>query len=623
MQSIDTLINALTLEEKIRLCAGKDFWRTVNIERLGIPSIMMNDGPHGVRATSSADIIVTDNQRATCFPTGSALASTWNEKLVDKVAAAIGFEAQHHGIHLLLGPGINLKRSPLGGRNFEYFSEDPYLTAVLATAYVNGLQKKGVGACLKHFVCNEQEIERMTIDCTVAERALREVYAQPFAACIEHANPAAIMSAYNKLNGEKLSESTKYLKELLRETLGFQGAIVSDWGAINDVPAAMRATADLDMPNMGNEQFDALHSMVTSGALSETDLNGRVRRILALVLRLAKADDEVTAVDFDTHYQIAREAAAEAMVLLKNDAGTLPLNPNLSAIGVVGALFQEPRIQGGGSSKVLPYRTTTPAAALSARYPQLVVDYAAGYDNHSMAQDETLLEAAKQVVGRNTINVLFLGLLEHEETEGKDRADYALSEQQQRLVETLLTVDPHLIVVLNNGTAVTFRAIKQVKTLVEAWLPGAAMGDTLVDILFGEVNPSGKLSETFPLRQADFPLGTAVKSGSRHIHYSESVLIGHRYYDYKELAVTFPFGHGLSYTEFAYGKLKLSAVQMSSEQTLAVSFEITNIGKRAGKEIAQLYIEPLQPQILKPVKTLRKFKKVLIHPGERPPFTSR
>ncbi len=617
---VDSLVSKLTLEEKIRICAGKGFWHTVDIARLGIPSIKMNDGPHGVRATESPDIIVTDNEGATCFPTASALASSWDESLIAEVADAIALEASHHGVHLLLGPGVNLKRSPLGGRNFEYFSEDPYLTSTLATAYVAGLQARGVGACLKHFLCNEQETERMTIDCVVDKRAIHEVYTQPFAACIKEEKPAAIMLAYNKINGENISESQAIVKDLLRKSLGFQGVVISDWGAVDDGFKAMEATVDLDMPQMGSSQFDSLLALYQQGRINENQLNSRVRRILSMVIKLAQSSKK-TEINFAAHFQIARKAAQASIVLLKNDLKLLPLPLTLDAIGVVGSLFKKPRIQGGGSSKVLSHHTVTPADALAQRIPGLKVDFAPGYMVNASVIDDDLTAEALEVVRRNEVNLLFLGLLEHEETEGKDRICYTLSQQQQQLVETLLNVDPHLIVILNNGTAVTFSAIDRVQTLVESWLLGSAMGEALIDVLFGQVNPSGKLSETFPLHQQDFPLGTRKKSSHNQIQYSESILVGHRYYDYKGLPVAFPFGHGLSYTEFAYHNLTLTAAKMTADQTVNVTFDIQNVGSRAGKEVAQLYIEHLNPDILKPPKTLRKFKKVDLQPGQKTAVT--
>ena len=588
----------------------------MNIDRLGIPSIKLNDGPHGVRATDSSDIIVTDNQASTCFPTGSALSSSWNPALIGEVASAIGREAKAHGVHLLLGPGINLKRSPLGGRNFEYYSEDPYLTAVLATAFVQSLQAEGVGACLKHFLCNEQEIERMTIDCVVDERAIHEVYAQPFATVIKHAQPAAVMSSYNKLNGEKVSESATLLNSLLRHKLGFEGAIVSDWGAVTDVPGAMQATLDLDMPRMGESQYRGLSEMVAAQSLPIEMLDARVKRILELVFSLAQDGKSNEAINYAQNYQIALRAAEESIVLLKNEANLLPLEDKPRTIGVVGSLFLQPRIQGSGSSKVLAQHVVTPADALAKSKPEIAVDFAAGYPDKDDNDADSLIAEAASVVQRNDTNLLFLGLLDHEETEGMDRMQYALSDVQQQLVEKLLKIDPNLIVILNNGTAVTFRGVERVKTLVEAWLAGSAMGEALVNILFGKVNPSGKLSETFPLRQQDFPLSTTTKSSNGRITYSESILVGHRYYDNRDIPVLFPFGHGLSYTQFSYHDLTLSSSKISSDETIQVSFTIENKGQRAGKEIAQLYVEHVNSNILKPVKTLRKFHKIELEPGE-------
>ncbi len=610
--SINDLLKRLTKEEKALLCSGKDFWNTTSIEREGIKSIKLNDGPHGVRATDSSNILVSDNRPSTSFPTESAMGATWNPQLIGDIAEALAAEAKAHGIMMLLGPGVNLKRSPLGGRNFEYFSEDPYLTGILANNYIKRLQSAGVRACLKHFICNEQETERMTINVIVDERTINEVYAKPFEMCINDSKPVAIMASYNSLNGESVSESKTYLKDYLRGKLGFEGLIVSDWGAVRNEIRSTEATLDLTMP--GRAQIEPYIN------LSEEQLNIRAGRVLKMLIDKNYQDTNAD-IDWDQHYQVALKTAEESIVLLKNDKDILPLDSNINSIGIIGSLFESFRVQGSGSSKLLPQSICTPKDALMKQYPKIAIDYAKGYDCYKNETTDELIKEAIKCVQKNKINILFLGLTDTEETEGADRTRYNISECQQELFNRLIEIDQNIIVIQNCGTAVSFNGVEKVKSLLHTWLTGAAGGEALINIIFGKVNPSGKLSETFPKSEKDFPLGTRHKTSTNTYHYAESVLIGYRFYDYHDNKVLFPFGYGLSYTTFEYNNIKLSSNKINEDEKILVYVTIKNTGLLSGKETIQLYIGHKNSNIIKPVNSLRAFEKVFLEPGETKKIT--
>ncbi len=600
----------MTHDEKIRLCVGSTFWRTAPVERLGIPSLYLNDGPHGVRATTSDAIIVTDNKRSTCFPTPSALAASWDPDLMTEVARAIGHEARAHGVHVLLGPGINLQRSPLGGRNFEYFSEDPYLTSVAGIAYVRGIQSTGTSACLKHFVGNDQELDRMTTDVVIDQRAFHEVYLQPFAACIAEAEPAMVMASYNKVNGEQVAESGALLGDLLRDRLGFDGVIVSDWGAVESVAAAHRAGLDLEMPPEGDRQRDELSTLTSREPDAVEHLEARVRRLV----RLASHHDSRMAVDipFDRHYDIARRAAAESIVLLANN-GVLPLRPDVHRIALVGELAAAPRIQGRGSSLVEPERVSTPIASFKRLRPDLAVDHAPGTDptgaDHPAARAD-----ARRMATTADLTIAIVGLPDLAETEGADRTTLDLPEPTQSLLDELGQLDGPVVVVTMCGSPVRLPRPERFDAVVHAGLVGAGVGDALVDIVTGVSAPGGRLAQTWPTAEHDMPPSARAKTTATAIWYGEGVHVGHRHYDVTDRPVVFPFGHGLTYTSFDYSDLSVTVSADGDEFDVEVSFVVRNTGDREGKEVPQVYVE--SPFDLEGVRRLRAHRVVRLGPAD-------
>lgn len=761
---IEGLLSELTLPEKVSLLAGADMWHTVPVERLAIPVLKMSDGPNGARGADA-----NSGPTSACFPVGVALGATWNPALVKKVGAALAEETRAKGAHILLAPTVNIHRSPLAGRNFECYSEDPYLTGRLAIAYIQGLQSQGVGACIKHFVCNDSEFERFTISSEVQERPLREIYLSPFQMAIREARPWAVMSAYNRINGVYASENSYTLLEILKGEWGFDGLVISDWyGSYSEAVAA--GGLDLEMPGPARWLGQNVLAAVEAGTLSEGTVDDKVRRLLLTLERVGAFDrpelPPEQAIDRPEHRQLAREAAVEAIVLLKNENETLPLQPDrLRRVAVIGENALRPQIQGGGSSGVTPHYLISPLDSIAARLPEAVeVGYALGcpahkrvplldaawvtaagsdsrglyaeyfgnrelsgepvhreiitrlqqswfgdsaphfdpnnfslrltgslkaprsgryafsllgvgrsrlrldgqtvidnWDGDSVEQQSwesreesaelslnggqayeieleyasppgsrwrTLrlgampslpadpIQEAVDLAARSDVVLLFAGLTNEWESEGFDRPDMELPGDQAALIERVAAANANTIVILNTGSPVNMDWLDRVPALLQAWYTGQESANAICDVLFGDANPSGKLPTTFPRRLADNPAYINYPGENDQVFYGEGLFVGYRYYDKKEIEPLFPFGHGLSYTQFTFGNLRLNGSDFGPQDTIEVSIDVHNSGSRAGQEVAQLYVHDVASKLLRPLQELKAFSKVALAPGE-------
>lgn len=608
------IIDQMTLEDKVALCSGADYWNTQAFEKYGIPSIMMADGPHGLRKqVSAADPLGINNSiPATCFPTASLTACSWDRDLLFALGAAIGEEALQEGVSIVLGPGVNIKRNPLCGRNFEYFSEDPYLSGELAAAWIAGIQSKGVGASLKHFAANSQENERMASDSLVDERTLREIYLPAFEKAVKTAQPATVMCAYNKLNGTYCSDNAYLLREILRHEWGFTGVIVTDWGAMNDRVRAFEAGLDLEMPgSYGCFDADVL-AAVRIGELAEERINESVDRLLDLIFTAAENRREDFRYDAAAHHRLAKRIAVQSAVLLKNEANLLPI-PKDKKIALIGALAKEPRYQGAGSSHINPTQLSSAVDGFDA----LGLDYTY-YSGYSLKEPTDPALIAEAVVGAQNcdIAVVFAGLPEAYESEGFDRSSLAMPESHNALITRVAATNPNTVVVLVGGAPVEMPWIQEVKAVLNLYLAGQAGGLAAADLLAGIANPSGKLAETYPLRYEDVPSAGYYETGGKHAQYREGIFVGYRYYDTARKDVRFPFGHGLSYTTFEYQDLVISQTELSAPYSLDLSLTIQNTGKVDGAEVVQVYIRSEQPAIFRPEKELKQFCKVFLKAGE-------
>ncbi|WP_328468992.1 glycoside hydrolase family 3 C-terminal domain-containing protein [Actinoplanes sp. NBC_00393] len=602
MTSAADLLTELTLQEKAAMCLGSTVWHTAPVPRLGIPAIMLSDGPHGLRRQPDGNQAgISGSLPATCFPTASALGSSWDPDLVRRIGAAIGAEACAQGVAVVLGPGVNIKRSPLCGRNFEYFSEDPLLAGVLGEAHVVGVQSQGVGACVKHFAANNQETDRLRVSADVDERTLREIYLPHFERIVIRARPWMVMCAYNRINGVPASEHRWLLTEVLRDEWGFDGVVVSDWGAVRDRVAALTAGLDLEMPPNRGVSDTAIVAAVHDGTLDEKVLDQTAQRILQLVDRCA--DPAPTGFDVGTHHTLARAAAADCAVLLKNDRQLLPLQPVAGdTIAVIGEFARAPRFQGAGSSQVNPTRIDVPLDELRTAAPAgVTVEYADGG------------EQAVALARRADTVVLFLGLPAGDESEGADRWHMHLPEAQIALLEQVAAVNRRVVVVLANGSAVEVSSWdRHAGAILETWLSGQAAGGAVADLLFGAVNPSGRLAETLPVHLADNPSFLNFPGEQGHVRYGEGVFVGYRGYDATGRDVAYPFGHGLSYTSFTYHDL---TVTVTADSSVLVTCAVVNTGDRPGKEVVQLYIGAPPSPVARPVRELKAFTKIDLLPG--------
>ncbi len=613
MKSIQTIISQLTLEEKAALCIGASPWTSTPVERMGVPELIVTDGPHGVRREMDIHAMGAGSLPATCFPTASCLASTWDVELLHKMGQALAEECIALNVDVLLGPGVNMKRSPLGGRNFEYFSEDPYLAGELATSYINGVQGKGVGVSLKHYAANNQEFQRFSISAEVDERTLREIYLPAFEKAVKKAQPWTVMCSYNKVNGTFASENHYLLTDILKNEWGFEGLVVSDWGAVRNRVAALQAGLDWEMPGPQERRVKAVVEAVRSGKLNEALLDESVRRILRIVFKAQETPKGGT-FDVDAHHQLARDIASEGMVLLKNN-GLLPLKGH-QHIAVIGRAAEQAHFQGGGSSHINPTKVAVPFKELQARAGNAELTYAEGYPTDNTFRQD-LIDQAVGLAKAAEVAIIIVALPTFKESEGYDRADLDLTEQQIALILAVAKVQPNMVVVLNNGAPVVMGAwIDGVAAVLEAWMMGQAGGAAIADILFGKANPCGKLAETFPLKLADTPAYINWPGDTGKVHYGEGLFIGYRYYDKKEIPVHFPFGYGLSYTTFAYSNPRVSATTFKDVDGLTVTVDVTNTGGLAGKEIVQVYVHDQKSSLVRPEKELKGFAKVELQPGE-------
>ncbi|PKG21902.1 glycoside hydrolase family 3 C-terminal domain-containing protein [Niallia nealsonii] len=622
-KNIKELIAKMTLEEKASLCSGLDFWHTKGIERLGVPSIMVSDGPHGLRkqAKDADHLGLNHSVPATCFPSAVGLASSWNRALIQKVGSALGKEAQAENVAVLLGPGANIKRSPLCGRNFEYFSEDPYLSAEMASSHIKGVQSEGVGTSLKHFAVNNQEHRRKAIDAIVDERTLREIYLASFEGAIKQAQPWTAMSSYNRVNGEYASENKTLLTDILKDEWGFEGFVISDWGAVSEFVDSLEAGLELEMPSSGGIGEQKIVNAILSGELLEERLDLAVERLLRIIFMAVDNKRENAIYDQGAHHQLAREVARESIVLLKNKGGILPLKKE-GTIAVIGEFLKKPRYQGGGSSHVNPTKLESILEEIENTAGKNVnILYAQGYylDNDDI--DESLINEAKKAALQAETAVLFVGLPDRYESEGYDREHLRLPENHIRLIQAVGGVQSNLVVILSNGAPVEMPWVDQVKGLFEGYLGGQALGGAIADLLFGEVSPSGKLAETFPKKLSHNPSFLNFPGEGDKVEYREGIFVGYRYYDTKDIEPLFPFGYGLSYTEFEYSDLFISKKEINDTDTVTVSVNVKNAGKLVGKEIVQIYVKDVASSVIRPNKELRGFEKLELQPGEEKTVT--
>lgn len=607
-------LSGLTLEHKASLLSGRDFWTSQDILDRGIPAITLTDGPHGIRRQSGdADHLgINDSLPSTCFPPAVAVGSSWDTQIAREVGAAIGREARTFAVSVVLGPGVNIKRSPLCGRNFEYYSEDPLISGVLGAAHVQGLQSEGPGASVKHFAANNQETERMRISADVDERTLREIYLPAFERVVTEAAPATIMCSYNKINGVYASHNKWLLSDVLRDEWGFKGAVVSDWGAVSDRVAGVAAGMDLEMPGSGGSTDAQIVAAVTDGTLDEALVDAAVSRVLNLT---ELPHDEGEDFDVDAHHDLARRLAADSIVLLKNDQGILPLKLG-QRVTVIGAFADTPRYQGGGSSHINPTRLDSALQAITdmATGTGCTITYAPGFSLDATETSSTLHLEAVEAARTADVALVFAGLMDSEESEGFDRETMELSQSQQKLIRDVAATGTRTVVVLSNGGAVTLEGWHDdVDAILEGWLLGQAGGSAIADVLFGAVNPSGHLAETIPLQLEDNPSWMNFPGEQGHVRYGEGVLVGYRYYQSGHIPVRYPFGHGLSYTTFQTDALE---VEVTGEDTAVARVTVTNTGSVRGKHVIQLYVSTETGPVRRPARELRAFTKVELTPGE-------
>jgi beta-glucosidase len=587
----------LTLEEKASLLSGADFGTTKAIA--DVPSMALADGPHGLRHqdTEADHLGVHDSRPATCFPTAAAVGSSWDPEVAAEIGAAIGREARAAGVTVSLGPGVNIKRSPLCGRNFEYYSEDPLLSGVLGAAHVRGLQEQGVGASVKHFAANNQETDRMRVSADVDERTLREIYFPAFEKVVTEAHPATVMCSYNKINGVLASQHRWLLTDVLRGEWGFDGVVVSDWGAVADRVAALAAGLDLEMPGTNGITDAEIVAAVRRGELDEAIVDQSVRRVAELSKLAAPATGSV---DIDAHHELAKRLAVECAVLLKNDQAALPVAPD-AEVAVIGEFAAEARFQGGGSSHVNPTRVDTALDAIRALGTS--VSYARGLDDNAV-------EIAREA----EVTVVFAGLKEIDDSEGYDRDTIDLPADQVDLIRRVAAVSRRTVVVLSHGGVVSLEGWHDdVDAILDCWLLGQAGGGAVADLLYGAANPSGRLAETIPLRLRDNPSYFNFPGEQGHVRYGEGVLVGYRYYETAEVEVRYPFGHGLSYTSFETSGLSVTA---TGDDSALVSVTVTNTGPVAGKHVVQVYVATDAGPVRRPARELRAFTKIALEPGE-------
>lgn len=622
-RDIKRIISEMTIEEKASLCSGLDNWRTKAVERLGIPSIMMTDGPNGLRKQlESAQLSDVNNSiPATCFPTAVGMACSWDRSLLKKIGTALGEECLAEGVSILLGPGANIKRSPLCGRNFEYFSEDPYLSSEMAANHINGVQSRGVGSSLKHFCANNQEHRRLTVNASIDERTLREIYLASFEGAVKQSKPWTVMCCYNRVNEEYGSENRYLLTDVLKKQWEHEGVVVSDWGAVNERVNGLKAGLDLEMPYSGGDRDKQIAEAVASGELSEEVLDSTVERLLKIIYRAVDSKKPNATFDKKAHHELAREVARESMVLLKNEDNILPLKKQ-GTIALLGAFAKEPRFQGGGSSHVCPtYLTSAYDGIISAKDQKAEIIYSQGYDLESDEIDENLIDEAIKVAAKSDVAVIFAGLIESYESEGYDREHLRIPQNHIKLIEAVSQVQTKTVVILSNGSPIEMPWIGKVKAVLETYLGGQAIGEALADLLFGDFCPCGKLAETFPMELSHNPSYLNFPGEGDLVEYKEGLFVGYRYYDTKNIKPLFPFGFGLSYTNFEYSDIKLNKKEIMDNETLNISIKVKNTGKIRGKEIVQVYVRDTEKSVIRPDKELKGFDKIELDAGEEKTVT--
>ena len=616
---IKELVSRMTLEEKASLCSGLDFWHTKGVERLGIPSEMVSDGPHGLRKQDDkADHLgINDSIQAVCFPAGCATASSFNRELVTKLGETLGEECQAENVSTILGPAMNIKRSPLCGRNFEYYSEDPLVSTEMAGALVHGVQSKHIGTSPKHFMANNQEYHRLTSSSEMDERTMREIYLASFEGMVKKEKPWTIMNAYNKLNGTYLCENKEMLTDVLRREWGFDGYVMTDWGAMNDRVEALKAGCNLEMPSCEGATDAEIVAAVQDGTLDESVLDKSCEEYLNVIFKYEENRDKNAVFQREKDHETAREIEEECIVLLKNEDALLPLSAD-KKVAFIGKYAEEPRYQGGGSYHINSFKTESAMDAVEflATVKKENITFAKGFDDVEDKADEALAAKAVEAAANADVAVIFAGLPDSFESEGYDRKHLGMPNCQNALIEAVAEAQPNTIVVLHNGAPVEMPWLGKVKAVLEAYLGGQAVGGAVVNVLYGNANPSGRLAETFPLRIQDTPC--YLNYGGEHDKsvYSEGVFVGYRYYTSKEMEVLFPFGYGLSYTTFSYGNLTLDKKEFKESEKLLVSVDVTNTGACTGKEVVQLYVAPKGGTIIRPVRELKAFEKTELAPGE-------
>lgn len=614
MPDIQSIINQMTLEEKAAMCTGASAWTSTPIPRLGVPELIVSDGPHGVRRQADVHQMALQSLPATCFPTFASVAAAWDADLIKEMAEALAEEAIALNVDVLLGPGNNMKRTPTCGRNFEYFSEDPYLSGQLAASYINAMQAKGVGVSIKHYAVNNQEYQRFSINVVVDERTLREIYLPSFETAVKQAKPWTVMCSYNKINGTFGSENDYLLTDILKKEWGFEGLVVSDWGAVHDRVAGLKAGMDWEMPGPRPRRTQEVIDAVRSGQLDEAALDESVRRILGIVFKAAQTPKGKTPFDAQAHHALARRISAEGMVLLKNN-GILPLK-NMHNVAVIGRAAAHPHFQGGGSSHINPTQVDMPIAELQKLMPDAEFIVAEGYPADDSFKQPMIDEAVK-VAKTADVAVMYVALPSYKESEGYDRTDIDLTKQQIALIKAVSAAQPKTVVVLNNGSPVAMSEwIDGCAAVLEAWMMGQAGGGSIADVLTGKINPSGRLAETFPLKLSDTPAFLNSPGENGQVRYGEGLYIGYRYYDAKDVPVLFPFGYGLSYTTFAYSAPRVSASAFKDVDGLMVEVDVTNTGAVAGKETVQVYVHDHASSLVRPPKELKGFAKVALEPGQ-------
>lgn len=605
----------MTTHEQVSLTSGADFWNTQAPAGTGLPAIMLTDGPHGLRKQRTDAGYAMESVPATCFPTASALAATWDVELLEEVGVALGAEARSEDASVLLGPGANIKRSALCGRNFEYFSEDPFLSSRMAAAWIRGVQSTGVGASLKHFAVNNQEFRRYSVDALVDDRALREIYLASFEHAVVAARPATVMAAYNRVNGTHCAEHRFLLTDILRDAWGFDGLVVSDWGAVTRRSTCLEAGLDLEMPGYGGRGDDAVLEAARTGELSAAALDRAAESVRRLIERTAPARTAEKGYDHAAHHTLARRAAQAGTVLLKND-GVLPIG-STERIAVIGEFAKQPRYQGAGSAGINPHRVDDAWTDLTEQVGADRLSYAPGYVRGSGRTEPALLDEARRVAGAADVAVVFAGLPDSYETEGVDRANLDLPAGHDALIAAVAEACPRVVVVLANGAPVTMPWHDDVAAILEGYLGGQASGSAVARVLIGDAEPGGRLAETFPLRVTDNPVHVW-PAGPAQVEYRESVYVGYRYYDAADVDVRYPFGHGLSYTTFDWTELEIIEVENddASEQRFDVSVRVTNTGDRPGSDVVQVYVRDLESTVFRPDQELAGFTKVHLVPGE-------